>query len=424
MINLEKRDIFTDRELLVDPYTYFRAVRGISPVYRLEQRGLMLVTGFEEAREALTKDEIFSSLTASAGPVVPLPFKPHGDDVTALLEETRSKMPYHNMVTSLDGHQHDQARSLLNKLFVPSRLKANEKYMIELADRISDQVIAKGHCELIGEVATPFVTLVVADLLGIPESDRVRFCEALYDNPTLYDIDDPVGSMAGSNGYLEMGGVFAGYIEDRRANPRDDILTQFAQSTYPDGTVPDTATLATIAMTLFGAGQDTSAKLLGNSVRYFSEDQQMQATLRAAPSLMANFIEEMMRLEGSTKITSRVALKKTRLGDVEVPAGQVLAVVLAGANRDPRHFEDPDQFKLGRPKPMEHLGFGRGPHVCIGAPLARAEVRIFLNRLLAKTSSITLSEEHHGPKGQRRLSYEPSYGMRGLRELYVNIVPA
>jgi cytochrome P450 len=424
MTKLEKRDIFTDRDLLVDPYTYFRAVRNISPVFKLEDRGLMLVTGFEECREVLTKDELFSSITASAGPVMPLPFEPHGDDISALLDENRTKMPLHNMVTSLDGRLHDRERSLLNKLFVPSRLKANEEYMVALADQMSDQSIAKGQCELIGEIATPFVTLVVADLLGIPEDDRVRFCEALYDNPTLYDIEDPIGSMAGSNGYLEMGGVFAGYIEDRRANPREDILTQFAQSTYPDGTKPDTGTLAMIAMTLFGAGQDTSAKLLGNSVRYFSEDQQMQKLLREDPKLMANFIEEMMRLEGSTKITSRVALKKTKLGDVEVAAGQVLAVALAGANRDPRHFDNPEEFKLGRPKFMEHLGFGRGPHVCIGAPLARTEVRIFLNRLLAKTSSISLSDEHHGPKGQRKLSYEPSYGMRGLRELHVNFEPA
>jgi cytochrome P450 len=252
----------------------------------------------------------------------------------------------------------------------------------------------------------------------------VRFCEALYQTPTGFDIDNPAAINTGSNGYLEMGGVFAGYIEDRRANPRADILTQFAQSTYPDGTKPDTAALATLAMTLFGAGQDTSAKLLGNSVRYLSEDPEMQQTLRADPRLIANFIEEMMRFEGSTKMTSRVALKKTMLGGVEVPAGQVLAVVLAGANRDPRHFDAPDEFKLGRPKPMEHLGFGRGPHVCIGAPLARAEVRILLNRLLAKTSSISISAEHHGPKGQRKLSYEPSYGMRGLRELYVNVTAA
>lgn len=221
-----------------------------------------------------------------------------------------------------------------------------------------------------------------------------------------------------------MGGVFYSYIEDRRANPRDDILTQIATATYPDGVTPHAVEMAKLVMVLFGAGQDTSAKLLGNALRFLCDHPDVQRTLRGEPDLITPFIEEIMRLEGSTKMTSRVATRSTRLGGVDIPAGQILAVALAGANRDPLRFDDPDTFKLDRPRASEHLGFGRGSHVCIGAPLARAEVRTCLENFLEKTSSISLSEPHHGPASARRLNYEPSYGMRGLIDLHIDLTAA
>jgi cytochrome P450 len=424
MTKLDQRDYFTDHEMLVDPYAYFEAIRQHGPVYLLKDRNIMFVTGFEECREVLMDEELYSAIIASAGPATPLPFTPEGDDVNEQLEAHRHLMPLYDMVTSMDGQQHHNARGLLNKLFLPSRLKANEAYMADLANRMCDQVIAKGGCEMISEIATPFVTLVIADLLGVPEEDRQMFRDALAETPPLFDIDNAETGMARSNGYLEMGEVFYRYILDRRANPRDDILTQIATETFPDGTSPDPAELVKVVMTLFGAGQDTSAKLLANSTRFLCENPEMQDRLRKDPDMIVLFLHEMMRIEGSVKMTSRMATRKTTLGGVEIPAGQVMAVVVAAANRDPRRFDDPQEFKLNRSKIAEHLGFGRGSHTCIGAPLARAEVRVFLERLLAKTSSITLSEKHHGKRGARTLKYEPSYGMRGLAELYVDLTPA
>jgi cytochrome P450 len=176
-----------------------------------------------------------------------------------------------------------------------------------------------------------------------------------------------------------------------------------------------------LAIFLFAAGQDTSAKLLGNAVRYLAEDTAIQATLREDPAKLPAFIEEMLRLEGSTKVTFRVASKDTHIGDIAIPAGTRIVSSLAGANRDPARWEDPATFVLDRPKIREHLAFGRGAHTCIGAPLARAEVRTILEQLLALTSRIALSEAHHGPPGQRELDYEPSYIIRGLQSLHVEL---
>jgi cytochrome P450 len=218
-------------------------------------------------------------------------------------------------------------------------------------------------------------------------------------------------------------GYFMRYLGERRANPQDDVMTDLALARYPDGTLPELVEPAKAAMFLFAAGQDTSAKLVGNAMRYLCEHKDMQDRLRADPSQIPAFLEEMLRLEGSTKMTARLAVRNTRIGDVEVPAGKRVFLGLAAANRDPRHWEDPNTFKLGRPKIKEHVAFGRGAHVCAGAPLARVEVRVLFERLLEHTSEITLSEKHHGPPDDRTLTYEASYIIRGLDNLHVDLKP-
>jgi cytochrome P450 len=132
-------------------------------------------------------------------------------------------------------------------------------------------------------------------------------------------------------------------------------------------------------------------------------------------------LEEVLRLEGSTKATFRLARHDTLIGDIEVPAGTPLTIALAAANRDPRRWENPDEFQLKRPRINEHLAFGRGVHTCAGAPLARVEVKAILERFLEHTTHIALSEAKHGTPDNRRLDYEPSFIIRGLDNLYVDL---
>jgi cytochrome P450 len=174
---------------------------------------------------------------------------------------------------------------------------------------------------------------------------------------------------------------------------------------------------------LFGAGQDTSAKLLGNAMRFLIEVPGLQDRLRKEPALIPQFLEETLRLEGSTKITSRLARRRTRIGDTEIPVGKRILIAFAAANRDPRRWEEPADFKLGRPRINEHVAFGRGPHVCAGAPLARVEVRVIFERFLEHTSNIDLSVEKHGAAGSRTLHYEPSFIIRGLDSMHLVLTP-
>lgn len=420
---ITERDYFTDHSVLLDPYGFFDEIRAVNPVYQSEVRDLLIVTGFQETLDVLNNPKDFSSSIAPGGPVTPLPFEPEGSDITAQIEAHREQIVAGDLLVALDDGRHTSARAILNRLFVPSRLKANEEYITTLADRMAQDMVAKGGGELIAEISVPFVTLVIADLLGVPDEDREEFRNILDQGPPPGNMDAEGATT--DVGPLEfMAGFFVRYLMERRAQPSGDVLSELATATYPDGSTPDIIELVKLATFLFGAGQDTSAKLLGNAMLYLSEMPEVQQQLRADRSLVAPFLEEILRLEGSSKVTFRLARRDTKIGDVEVPAGKKVMLALAAANRDPRRWDDPHAFQLNRPRIREQVAFGRGAHVCSGAPLARIEIRIIIDRFLEHTSEIALDASRHGPPGNRTLAYEPSFIVRGLEELHLKLTPA
>lgn len=415
-----ERDYFTDHSVLLDPYDYFEDLRRHGPVYQMKSRDMLMVTGFRESVDVLLNTADFSSCL-NPDPIAPLRFEPAGDDLTGQIEATMDTGPMDLMV-QYDGDRHAAARSLLNPLFTPSRLKANEEFMRSYADDMVREMVSRGSCELISDVATPYVTMVIADLLGVPDADREEFRKVI-------DAAPPPGNMdAGEEGQsnhplMVMAGFFMRYMQERSVQPQDDVMTELVQARYPDGSSPPLIEAVKTAMFLFAAGQDTSAKLLGNTMRFLAENQEMQQHLREDRSQIGPFLEEALRLEGSTKATFRLAKRNTRIGDMDIPVGKRVVVSLPAANRDPARWDAPAEFRLNRPRIKEHLAFGRGAHTCAGAPLARAEVAAILDRFLEHTSAITLSEAHHGPKEARRIAYEPSYIIRGLAALHVEFTP-
>jgi cytochrome P450 len=424
MTELADRDYFTDHEILVDPYAYFEAVRGKGAIYQPEGKDYLMVMGFEETLEIMRNSEDFSAIIGLQGASAPLPFTPHGSDITAQVEAHRDAFHGGDLLVNLDDNAHLQLRSLVNRLFTPSRLKANEEFIQAYSDELARDAAANGRVELVRTIATPFVTLVIADLLGIPAEDRQKFMDLIQDAPPPGNLDGELDLNAADHPFMIMGGYFAQYVAERRANPTQDILSELANALYPDGTLPDEMAIVKLGMFMFGAGQDTSAKLLGNAMRYIVDQPGLQDRLRAEPSLIPALIEEVLRLEGSTKQTARLARKDTRIGDLEIKAGTKIMLSIAAANRDPRRWEDPQEFKLNRPKIREHVAFGRSAHTCAGAPLARVEVRVILEKLLQYTSDIDLDPVIHGPRGARKLTFEPSFIIRGLAELHLKLTPA
>ncbi len=296
--------------------------------------------------------------------------------------------------------------------------------MWRLAEQQLDEFVANGRCEFIREFSQPFAMLVVADLLGVPESDHARFREGfgLSGNPGEIGTGAEGQQAGNSLGWLDQ--AFVEYVEDRRRAPRQDVLTDLALATYPDGSTPEAIAVVRTATFLFAAGQETTARLLASALKQLALNPELQDDLRGHHDRIPNFIEETLRVESPVKADFRLARTNTTIGDVDVPAGTPVMLLNGAANRDPGRFECPAEFRADRPNTMDHLAFGRGHHSCPGGPLARAEGRISIERILDRMRDIRLSEEHHGPVSEPRFDYAPTWVLRGLNDLHLEFTPA
>jgi cytochrome P450 len=302
-------------------------------------------------------------------------------------------------------------------------LSENEEFIWRLADRQLDEFTGNGRCEFISEFASPFAMLVIADLLGVPESDHAMFRKELGAKRPGATVGSTEQAMVHKP--LEfLYARFTGYVEDRRREPTDDVLTGLATATFPDGSLPEPIDVVRIAVNLFAAGQETTVRLLAGALALLAERPELQRTLCDEHGRIPNFVEEVLRFESPVKGDFRLSRVPSTVGGVDIPAGATVMVVAGAANRDPRHFESPASFVPDRSNARQHLAFGHGIHTCPGAPLARAEARIGIQRILERMTDIAIDETEHGPSGARRFDYAPTYILRGLNRLHLTFTPA
>lgn len=414
-IDFEAVDYFRARDLWRDPYPYFEWLRAHGPVWREPHHGVVMVTGFEEAMSVYNNAAVFSSCNTVAGPWAQWPVPIEGDDISHIIDEYRDGLMFSDQLPSFDPPRHTEHRGLLMRLITPKRLKENEEFMWRLADRQIDEFLTRGACEFVADYANPFTLFVIADLLGVPEEDHDGLREELQgdDRPTQQK-----GTMAHKP--LEfLYERFRRYIEDRRRSPQDDVMTELATATFPDGTLPPVDDIMLISANLFAAGGETTARLLTTMIRYLGERPELQAQVRANRELIPALVEETLRLETPLHAQFRLARVNTTVGGIDFPAGTTFMMLNGAANHDPRQFEAPDELRLDRVNGRHHIGFGFGIHTCAGAPLARAEARISFERILDRMGDITISEAHHGPAGARQYDFAPIYLLRGVEELHV-----
>jgi cytochrome P450 len=420
--NSETADFFTDTAAVTDPYPYFDTLRSRCPVHSVPHPGVVAVTGYDEALAVYRDATTYSSCNSVGGPFPPVVTPAAGvTDITEKINASRSEWPFSEFMVTMDGESHEAQRGLLRRLLTPRRLKENEAALAGIADRCIDSFIGAGGCEVVHEYGKPFTTWAIADLLGVPEEDRVEVQQVMAGS-TISVVGEEETLPVNPLEFLYQ--KFGEYIEDRRANPRDDILTQLASATYEDGTLPDVDAIVRTATFLFGAGQDTSARMLCAALQFVAADKDLQNQLRSDRRLIPLFIEEVLRLESPTMSDFRMTRVATTLGGVDVPAGTTVMIHPGAANRDESHFERPTELLLDRKNVREHIAFGRGAHSCPGSPLARAEGRVTVERFLDRMSEISLSEAEHGPVGQRRFEYDATFIIRGLTNLHLTFTPA
>jgi cytochrome P450 len=415
-MSFETLDFLTDSSVLGDPSPYYAYLRECPA--RHVPPGVVAVTGYDELVSVFRDTDTYSMCNTASGPYPALPVVPGTDDITELIEQHREDFPISEHFATFDPPKHSDHRALLARFMTPKRLEDSEPFMWGLADRLIDEFHANGACEFIADYSYPYALLSIANLLGVPEEDHARFLGALRAY-TAGSLEKPLEG----NPFDFMDPIFLEYVEDRRANPREDVITKMATATFPDGTLPDALDVVRMAVFLFASGQGTTAHLMGMMMRHLAERPDLQEIVRGDRSFVPQFVEETLRVDSPTKVLFLMARRSHELAGCPVKAGDTIMAMPGAANRDERRFEDAEEFRIDRANVRDHVAFGRGEHACPGGSLVRAEARISLNRLLDRLGDIRISEAHHGSVGDRTYEWKPSFMLRGLNALHLEFTP-
>lgn len=394
---------FFSRESLQDPYPLYERMRAAGPVHRIADSEFYAVCGWDALNEALARPEDFSSnLTATMTYTVDGKIKPsHMDPLDG---------PTHVLATA-DDPAHALHRKLLVRHLAAKRIRVIEQFATQSAERLWRGGLDAGHIEWMGAMANRLPMMVVAELIGLPDPDVAQLVQWGFAATQLLEafVDDEDVAAAGV-AVMELSGFITEQFSRALADPQDNLLGELAAA-CASGEV-DSLTANLMMVTLFAAGGESTASLLGSAAWMLASRPDIQDQLRENPGLLGAFIEETLRFESPFRGHYRHVRNDTSLGGIELPADSHLLLLWGAANRDPKQFDNPNEFRLDRPSGRGHLSFGRGAHFCVGAALARLEAHIVLRQLLERTSMIEVADV--GP-------WLPSIFVRRLEHLVLSI---
>jgi cytochrome P450 family 144 len=374
---------FFGAEALQNPYPLYDRMRAEAPVHRIGHSAFYVVCGWDALLEAVERVQDFSSnLTATMvyhddGTVTPFDMGPLGD-------------PSHALATA-DDPVHAMHRKILLPHLSAKRVRIIEEFAADTADRLWEENLHDGQIEWMSAMANRLPMMVVARLLGLPDGDVDKLIRLGYAATTLLDgIVTADQLQAAGMAAMELSSYVLKHFEKASASAEHGLIADVA-ARCASGELEQTPALA-IMLTLFGAAGESTASLLGSAAWILVDRPEIQLQVRENPELLGVFIEEALRFESPFRGHFRHVLRDTTLAGVEVPADSHLLLMWGAANRDPTHFEAPNEFRLDRISAKDHVTFGKGVHFCVGAALARLEARIVLAMLLERTSWIEAAD--------------------------------
>ena len=390
---------------LADPHTYesgmpyeaFRELRRRAPVawhpYK-DGPGFLALTGYDEV-QAVSRD---SATWSSQAKGVSYEISPEDESSLGLI------------MLQMDPPKHTEFRKLINKGFTPRQVARLNDHIGDMARQIVDDVIERGECDFVDDVAGALPSYVIAEMLGIPLEDGRR----LYELSEILNSGYVVGDSAIEQAVIQMYQYSAELAARKRADPGDDIATSLLQAEVNGRSLTDLE-FNLFFMLLMNAGGDTTRNLVASGVLALIKHPAERQRLDADPSLMPTAIEEMLRYTSPVTVFLRTATKDTELRGIPVKAGERAAIFYPSANRDETRFADPDRFDVSR-APNPHLAFGGGgTHFCLGANLARVEASAIIPEVLSRMNGLELA----GPVERVR-----SYLINGIHSMPVRFTPA
>lgn len=369
-----------DPDIQESPFEYYRALHEQAPVYLMPDAGAYLVSRYRDVQHVIRHPEIWSNdLLEKAG------FSMFQHDEARRLLEAEG-WPRDTRLQS-DPPIHRDYRALVTGAFTAGNVKALEPFVRAVAEDLADSLgqHADFECDFMGAFAAWLPIRVITRLLGLPQEDaaQIKLWSDAWVEPLTSGISREREVEVAKLG-VELQQYLAGWMERKKAEPADDVLSGLAVATYADGRPLPMAEKMGIAEHVIVGGHETVASALGSSLMLLIEHPDIEARLRAEPALIKNFVEESLRLESPSQGFFRYALETAEVAGISIPKGSMVHVRFAAANRDPEQFPNPEVIDLARANAGSHMAFSQGEHHCIGAPLARLELQIALAVLLER----------------------------------------
>ncbi|WP_308124015.1 cytochrome P450 [Mycolicibacterium xanthum] len=374
--------LFDDR-FIQDPYPLYARMLAGGPVHRIDDSGFFAVCGWDAVTEAVARTEDFSSnLTGT------MIYRPDGTVGLFPMDELGGPT---QVLAIADDPGHAVHRKMLVPHLSARRIAALESFVAETIAAMWDEVVRDGRVEWMGAVANRLPMMVVCRLIGVPDEDADRLAAWAYASTQLLEglVDDDQLAAAGMAA-MELAAYVAAKFALTAGDPRDDLMGGLAAACAAGDL--DTMTAQMMMVTLFSAGGESTASLIGSATHILATRPDIQDRLRQDPALLPAFLEEVLRFEPPFRGHYRHVRNDCTLAGQDLPAGSRLILLWGAANRDPAHVEAPGEFRLDRPKGKDHIAFGKGAHFCVGASLARLEARIVLEHLLRNTSRVEAAE--------------------------------
>ncbi|GII20999.1 cytochrome P450 [Planosporangium mesophilum] len=384
--------MLADPALRADPYPLLAQLREASPLSLMD--GALVVTGRHRDLAAILRHQNASSERQRSM------VAPSGVPTGAL------------SFLSLDPPDHTRLRRLVSSAFTPRVIAALRPRVTEVVDALFARVAEQGRMDVVDDLAYPLPVQIISEMLGVPREDDEQFrvwsgllARAL--DPQFAD-PDPQRMAGAETARDEFDRYFSRLIAQRRAHPREDLLSLLVHAESEGDKLTESELLATCVLLLV-AGHETTTNLIANAVLALLRNPDQLDALRARPELVEGCTEETLRYDAPVQLTTRVARGPLPVGDLELPEGGVVLMLIAAANRDPDVFDDPDRFDITR-KPGGHLAFAAGIHFCLGAGLARLESAVVLDAFARRIVAPRLL----GP-----VEYKANFTLRGPARLDV-----
>ena len=386
-----------DPEVLADPYPLFHQLRTEDPVHWDPFLHAWVVTRYKDvvtvlhdysAERTPTPEQLAEMGLASLNPIAEIMVK---------------------QMLFLDPPAHARLRGLASQAFTPQRVEVLRSHIREITDRLLDKVQAKGHMDVIADLAEPLPCIVTAEMLGVPVDDYQQL------KAWSQDFAEMLGNFQHNAeraprilaSVLEMADYFRSAMREQRLDPRDGLVSSLMNAEIQGDRLSEEEVIANCIVTMVG-GQETTTNLIGNGVLALLRNPDQLETLRCNFSLIPSAVEELLRYESPSQHTARLAPEDTILGGKRIRKRQAVIAVMAAGNRDPERFPDPDRLDITRAD-NRHLAFGWAAHFCFGAALARIEGQVAFELMLRRLPHWVLEPT--------RLVWRSNLGLRGLTSL-------